>query len=134
MYYMDVLFGAGWMSDTTASYDPAFYGCGVLICLSGVMMFIAPCLAPCDCSATPKSVQPILPHPAVANDGAKRTDLRKKDRFGWLIIWCIPKKWRTPDRLDRQAGSLQSQLTKHDICVTGNAETGTILATELAKV
>lgn len=32
----------GWLSDITASYDVAFYGAGVTMFLSGLMLFLAP--------------------------------------------------------------------------------------------
>jgi len=38
-----VLF-VGWLSDITGSYDVAFYGAGVTIFLSGLMLFLAPCI------------------------------------------------------------------------------------------
>jgi len=38
-----VLF-VGWLSDVTGSYDPAFCGAGIIIFLSGLMLFLAPCI------------------------------------------------------------------------------------------
>jgi len=34
----------GWLSDVTGSYDAAFCAAGVIIFLSGLMLFIAPCI------------------------------------------------------------------------------------------
>jgi len=34
----------GWLSDATGSYDVAFYGAGVTIFVSGLMLFPAPCI------------------------------------------------------------------------------------------
>ena len=39
-----LIFPLGWLSDVTGSYDMAFYGSGVIIVLSGLILFMAPWL------------------------------------------------------------------------------------------
>jgi len=42
------VFAAGGLADATGKYDLAFYAAGVVICMSGLILLLNPCLRPCD--------------------------------------------------------------------------------------
>ena len=51
---MSFLF-AGWMTDVYGSYDPTFILNGIVIMISGLMLFAIPCLYRCDTYVTKPS-------------------------------------------------------------------------------
>ena len=126
----------GWLSDTTGSFDLAFYGAGSMTCLSGLMLFVAPCLARFDSSSSLRPLRSEHRIPAAENDDVVSSSTI--DRWWRILDRHLPGKFRTTRTtrvgVDGHLGDQRNRQTTIDIVVTGDAETGQVVATELVQL
>jgi len=124
------------LSDTTGSFDLAFYGAGSMTFLSGLMLFIAPYLVRFD---SPSSGRPSRTHhvPALDQRTDDQTSSSTVERWRQVLDRHLAGKFRTITTSHTGVdshhgdGELRHHRTTIDIVVTGDAETGEVLTTQL---
>ena len=72
---------AGWITDVYGSYDPTFILNGLIIMVSGLMLFAIPCLYRCDTYVT----QPSRQH-HVDSDDEEEEVIEDSDKIGPRVV------------------------------------------------
>ena len=110
-----------------------------MTCLSGLLLYVAPCLARFD---SPSSLRPLVAQrrtPTAENDhGDDEATSSTVERWWRILDRHLPVKFRTTTTpragVDTHGNDPRHCQTTIDIVVTGDAETGLVLATELVQL